>query len=113
MHVILGGTGNVGSALARALLSRNEPVTVVTRHAAHAEHLRRRGAEVAEVDIMDTAALRAVFRRGRRAFLLNPPADISTDTDEVERRTVVAILAALEGSGLEKVVAESTYGAQG
>ena len=57
-------------------------------------------------------SLRAAFRRGSRAFLLNPPADTTTDTDAVERRTVAGILAALEGSGLEKVVAESTGGAQ-
>lgn len=112
MHIVLGGTGHVGSAVAGALLSRGEPVTVATRDASHAADLQRRGAEVAEVDILDTTALRAVLRRGKRAFLLNPPADISTDTDEEERRTVAAILAALEGSGLEKVVAESTYGAQ-
>ncbi|HJR73071.1 MAG TPA: NmrA family NAD(P)-binding protein [Luteimonas sp.] len=112
MHIVLGATGHVGSAVVRALLSRNEPVTAVTRNAAHAQDLRMRGAEVAEVDILDAEALRAVFRRGRRAFLLNPPADIATDTDAVERRSVSAILAALEGSGLEKVVAESTYGAQ-
>ncbi|WP_202880480.1 hypothetical protein [Sinorhizobium medicae] len=54
----------------------------------------------------------AAFRRGRRAFLLNPPADTTKDTDTVERRTAANILVALEGSGLEKVVAASTGGAQ-
>jgi hypothetical protein len=44
--------------------------------------------------------------------LLNPPADTTKDTDVIERRTVANILMALEGSGLEKVVAESTGGAQ-
>ncbi|TGR60102.1 NmrA family transcriptional regulator, partial [bacterium M00.F.Ca.ET.194.01.1.1] len=48
----------------------------------------------------------------RRAFLLNPPADPATDTDAEEQKTVAAIVTALAGSGLEKVVAESTYGAQ-
>jgi uncharacterized protein YbjT (DUF2867 family) len=62
--------------------------------------------------VFDVDALRAILRTGRRAFLLNPPADPSTDTDEQERRSVAAILQALEGSGLERVVAESTMGAQ-
>lgn len=44
--------------------------------------------------------------------MLNPPADTTGDTDVVERHTVANILAALEESGLEKVVAESTGGAQ-
>ncbi|RUW45486.1 NmrA family NAD(P)-binding protein [Mesorhizobium sp. M8A.F.Ca.ET.021.01.1.1] len=112
MNIILGGTGRVGSATAATLLRLGEPVTVVTRDEAKAAALTAHGAEVAVADVLDVEALRGVFRRGTRAFLLNPPADPSTDTDAQERRTVAAIAAALDGSGLEKVVAESTYGAR-
>ncbi|WP_408952194.1 NmrA family NAD(P)-binding protein [Lysobacter sp. Hz 25] len=112
MHVIMGGTGHVGSATADCLLARGEPVTIVTRSAARADEWRAKGAGIAEADVEDVDSLRAALRLGRRAFLLNPPADTSTDTDAVERRTVANILAALDGSGLEKVVAESTGGAQ-
>jgi uncharacterized protein YbjT (DUF2867 family) len=112
MFIILGGTGHVGSAAARALLDQGRPVTIVTHSADKTEAWRRRGAEAAVVDVRDVDRLRAVFRRGRRAFLLNPPADVATDTDAGERETVRCILAALDGSGLEKVVAESTYGAR-
>lgn len=112
MHIILGGTGHVGSAAAAALLRQGEAVTVVTRDAGKASHLAEQGAGAAEADVRDVEALRKVLRRGRRAFLLNPPADPSTDTDAAERETVAAIAAALEGSGLEKVVAQSAYGAQ-
>lgn len=108
----MGGTGHVGSATAEVLLERGEQVVIVTRCAAGASKWRERGAEIAEANVEDVSSLRAVFQRGRRAFLLNPPADPTTDTDLVERRTVANILAALEGSGLEKVVAESTGGAQ-
>jgi uncharacterized protein YbjT (DUF2867 family) len=112
VYVIMGGTGHVGSATADSLLARGEAVTIVTRSAEHADEWRRKGADIAEADVEDVASLRAALRLGRRAFLLNPPADTSTDTDAVERRTVAKILAALEDSGLEKVVAESTGGAQ-
>ena len=112
MYVIMGGTGHVGSAAASVLLERGEPVTIVTRSAEKADGWRARGAEIAQADVEDVASLRAAFRRGARAFLLNPPADPKTDVDVVERRTVANILAALDGSGLEKVVAESTGGAQ-
>ena len=64
------------------------------------------------LDVTDVEALQGVFRRGRRAFLLNPPAPHNTDTDVEEHRTLSAIVRALEGSGREKVVLESTYGAQ-
>lgn len=112
MHVIMGGTGYVGSATAEALLARGERVTVVTRDADHASDMHRKGAEIAEADANDVASLRAALRRGRRALLLNPPADVATDTDAVERSTVRCILDALDGSDLEKVVAISTGGAQ-
>lgn len=111
MHIILGGTGQVGSAVARTLLDRGERATVVTRDRTNAADLERRGAEIAETDIRDVDRLRGVFRTGRRAFLLSPPADPSGDTDAEEKANVDAIMAALEGSGLEKVVLQSTYGA--
>jgi uncharacterized protein YbjT (DUF2867 family) len=112
MHIILGGTGRVGSALADALIARGEPVTVVTHSPARASEIRKRGAEPAVADVHDVDATRAIFKRGKRAFLLNPPAPPDTNTDVEERATVAAIVAALSASGLEKVVAESTYGAQ-
>ncbi|MDH5825041.1 NAD(P)H-binding protein [Luteimonas sp. RD2P54] len=111
MHIILGGTGHVGSAVCAALLARGEPVTVLTRDAAHAEPQRARGAKIEDVDVLDAAALREVLRSGRRAYLLNPPASPSEDTD-AELRSVRAIVAALEDSGLEKLVAQSSYGVQ-
>jgi uncharacterized protein YbjT (DUF2867 family) len=112
MFIVLGGTGRVGSAVTDALLDQGREVTIVGRDPAKAEPSTRRGARHAQVDIHDDKALREVFRTGRRAFLLNPPADIAVDTDVEERRTIASILSALEGSGLEKVVAASTYGAQ-
>jgi uncharacterized protein YbjT (DUF2867 family) len=112
MYIVVGATGHVGSAVAKILLDEGEAVTVVTRSPQKADAWRRRGAEVAIADVHDVSSMREVFRRGRRAFLLNPPADISSDTDREERRTVHCLLEALDGSGLEKVVAESTLGAQ-
>ena len=112
MHIILGGTGHVGKATTFSLLAQDEPVTVVTREASRADDLERAGARVAVADVRDVEALRGVFRTGQRAFLLNPPADPTGDTDAEERASVGAIVAALDGSKLEKVVAQSTYGAR-
>jgi len=114
MHVILGGTGHIGASLAAALLARGEDVTVVTRKARNAAALTARGARAAEVDIHDTAALRKVFSAtpGARVFVLNPPANPSSDPEIEERRSVKAILAALADAPVAKVVAQSTYGAQ-
>ena len=112
MYVIMGGTGHVGAATATVLLERGERVTLVTRDAARAAPRAARGAAIAEADVDDVPALRAALRCGRRALLLNPPADPATDTDAVETRTVGHVLEAVDGSGLEKVVAVSTGGAR-
>lgn len=89
-----------------------ERVTVITRSEEKRGQWERQGAEAAVLDVRDPQALRRVFSRGKRAFLLNPPAPPFTDIDVEERRTAQSIVASLEGSGLERVVAQSTYGAQ-
>lgn len=112
MYIVLGSTGHVGSEVASALLADGRQVTAVTRSEEKAAAWRARGAEAAVVDVTDVDALRRVFQSGKRAFLLNPPAAPSDDTDREEHRTSNAIVAVLEDSRLEKVVLESTYGAQ-
>ena len=47
MIIVLGATGHIGSATAETLLKQGEAVTVVTRAADRAEHLRKLGAEIA------------------------------------------------------------------
>ncbi|MDD7970857.1 NAD(P)H-binding protein [Roseinatronobacter alkalisoli] len=111
MYIILGGTGQVGSATARALLDEGEAVTIVTRDESHGKDLYDAGAKIVVADVRNVEALKGVFRLGKRAFLLNPPAPPSSATDKEERANVAAIMSALDGSGLEKVVAASTYGA--
>lgn len=112
MYIILGATGHVGSALAKTLLDKAEPVTIVSHDELKAVDWINAGAHAAVVDIHDVKALHEVFNRGRKLFLLNPPAAITTDTVKEERKTLDCILRALEGTGITKVVGESTYGAQ-
>jgi len=112
MHIILGGTGHIGSALAEALIAKGEKVTIVSHDQNKREEWEQKGAEFAVVDIFDEQPLRQVFNRGERLFLLNPPAAPSTDTVAREKKSLAAILKALNGSKIKKVVAESTYGAQ-
>jgi uncharacterized protein YbjT (DUF2867 family) len=108
----MGATGHIGSALTRKLLQHKEPVTVIVRSEEKGRQWRELGAEVAVADVYDIKSLRKAFNKGKRLFLLNPPAPPHTDTVTEEKKTVQAILTALDGSGVEKVVAESTYGAQ-
>lgn len=112
MYVVMGATGNIGGAVANALLTRGEDVTVLTRQSERASIWRDKGARIVQADAEDVTSLKKAFRSGRRAFLLNPPAAPTEDTDSTERRTIANILAAIDGSGLEKIVAASTYGAR-
>lgn len=112
MHIVLGGTGHVGAALVEALLSHGETVALVARDRSKARALEARGARVVIADIRDVDALRRAYRQGERLYMLNPPAAPSTDTQARERETVASMLRALEGSGIKKVVAHSTFGAR-
>lgn len=112
MYIILGATGHVGSSVALTLLSQGQPVTIVTHDPNKAAEWRQKGAAVAIADVLDSEQLRSVFRQGQRLFVLNPPAPASSDTAREERKSVASILAALTGSGIKKIVAQSTYGAQ-
>lgn len=112
MYIILGATGHVGSAVAMELLKQGEQVTVITHDASKKEQWQEKGALVAIADVYDADQLRKVFRQGERLFILNPPAPITTDTSKEERKSVACILKALTDTGIEKIVAQSTYGAQ-
>jgi uncharacterized protein YbjT (DUF2867 family) len=58
MIVIAGGTGVLGSAIARQLLDRGQPVRVLTRTREKAASLAARGADVAVADLRDHESLR-------------------------------------------------------
>lgn len=112
MYIILGATGHVGSAVAQTLLGEGEPVTIITHDDSKKQEWEQKGAVVAVADVYDKDQLKKVFQQGKRLFVLNPPAPITGDAAELERKSVASILAALSGSGIEKIVAQSTYGAQ-
>ncbi|TSJ34899.1 sugar nucleotide-binding protein [Mucilaginibacter corticis] len=96
-YIILGGTGHIGTALAKALEDRGERVLAAGHD---------------EVDVFDTRSLSGFFGQGERAFILNPPAPPDADTLEQETKSIQSIIAAVKNSSLEKIVAASTYGAQ-
>ncbi len=112
MHIILGATGHIGSTLTRLLLEQKAPVTLVVRNAEKAVKWQQQGAQVAIADVLDTQRLHDIFETGERLYLLNPNAPPDTDTATEEQRRATSILQALQGSGIQKVVAQSTYCAQ-
>jgi uncharacterized protein YbjT (DUF2867 family) len=112
MFVILGASGNIGSQVVTSLRAADQPVLAVLHSATKAEAMKATGIEAVVADVGDSHALRAVFRRGKRAFLVNPPGDTGADSNALELATSRSITDALAGSGLQKIVLASTYGAR-
>jgi len=112
MYIILGGTGHVGSAVTSELLAKGKKVIVITHDENKVGLIEAMGARAEIADITDSNRLNEIFKMGSHLFLLNPPAPPSTNTTRVERDSMQSIIAAIEDSGLEKIVAESTYGVQ-
>jgi uncharacterized protein YbjT (DUF2867 family) len=76
--LVLGGTGTVGSAVVKELLTRNDvEVQVLTRNAERAAGLPE-GVEVVTGDLLDPHAVRPIFEGADRVFLLNPVSQSET-----------------------------------
>jgi uncharacterized protein YbjT (DUF2867 family) len=78
-HLILGGTGTVGSAVVRGLLAQGEEVRVLTRSPERAATLPE-GAQAVIGDLADPATYEQAFAGTDRLFLLN--AVVNTELQE-------------------------------
>ena len=77
--LVVGGTGTVGSEVARQLTSRGEQTFVLTRSSEHASKLPK-GVTGVVGDLLDPSSL-GVFAGMDAVFLLNP-----VSTTEIVRR---------------------------
>src|ERR1035438_1274056 len=73
MFAIAGITGKVGAAVARSLLSADQPVRAVVRDRSKGAAWAQLGCDVAVADISDTEALAAAFEGAAGVFALVPP----------------------------------------
>jgi uncharacterized protein YbjT (DUF2867 family) len=73
MFVVVGATGNTGSAVADTLLSRKQPVRIVVRSADKGAAWKAKGAEVAVASLDDVSALAKAFEGTKGVYLLVPP----------------------------------------
>lgn len=112
MFAITGITGQVGGAVARALIDNGQQVRAVVRDAEKGAAWARKGCEVAVADLDDAAALKKAFAGVQGVFFLLPPVfDPSPDFGEA-RRVIAAVREALDAARPSKVVSLSTIGAQ-
>ncbi|SHM61828.1 NmrA family NAD(P)-binding protein [Rhizobacter sp. OV335] len=112
MYAVTGITGQVGGAVARALMRNGKRVRAVVRDAKKGSDWASEGCDVAVADLGDANALKEAFAGVEGVFFLLPPVfDPSPDFAET-RRVVAAVREALDAAQPGKVVSMSTIGAQ-
>jgi uncharacterized protein YbjT (DUF2867 family) len=112
MFAVAGVTGHTGSAAAQHLLARAQPVRVIVRRREQGDSWAARGADVAVASIDDAAALARALTGIEAAYLLLPPKYTEPDVLAAQARTADAVGAAVQTSGVGRVVFLSSQGAQ-
>ena len=112
MFVVAGVTGNTGSVVADALLAAGAPVRVLLRDAQRAAEWIARGAEVAQADLTDVAALASALRGADAAYLLVPPNVQVEDPIADARRVADALAEAADRAQLPHAAILSAFGSQ-
>jgi uncharacterized protein YbjT (DUF2867 family) len=112
MFVVAGATGHTGKGAAEKLLQQKKPVRVMVRGAEKAAEWKKRGAEVAIVELDDASALTTALRGATGAYLLLPPQMASTNARGDNARRTAAYVQAIEASGVKHVVFLSSIGSQ-
>jgi NAD(P)H dehydrogenase (quinone) len=112
MYAITGITGQVGSAVAAALLAQGQQVRAVVRDPAKAEAWKARGCEIAVADINNVAALTEAFRDVDGVFVLVPPIFDPSPGFPEGKAMLASLHGALESARPPRIVCLSTIGAQ-
>ena len=91
MHAIIGITGNVGGATARALLAAGKKVRGIVRDKSKAAAWEAAGVELAVVDVLDPSALGEALRGAEGVFVMVPP-NFTPTANYPETRAIIASL---------------------
>ena len=110
MFVVVGSTGNTGSAVVETLLSRKQPVRIVVRSADKGAAWKAKGAEIAVASLDDVPALTKAFRGAKGLYLLVPPNYGASAWLTEQRARMDRAAEAVKSSGIEHVVFLSSIG---
>lgn len=73
MFVVVGATGNTGSAIVDTLLQKNQRVRIVVRSADKGAAWKAKGAEIAVASLDDVSALAQAFAGATGVYIMVPP----------------------------------------
>ncbi|PKD20844.1 hypothetical protein APR41_12435 [Salegentibacter salinarum] len=111
MNIILGATGQVGSAITDFLLENKLPVKAVIRDQEKAEILKEKGAEVAIADYFDLKALKNAVKEGEVIFVITPETIKTDDILGDTKRILENYRKAIKGSEIKSIIGLSSGGA--
>jgi uncharacterized protein YbjT (DUF2867 family) len=110
VFTILGATGNVGGATARALIAADQPTRVVARDPSRIGS-DLTGAEVVSADLIDRPALTSALKGSRGSFVLLPFDPLASGIAAQQARMIDTIRAAVTDAGVPHVAVVSSLGA--
>ena len=111
MFAVTGITGKVGAAVARSLLSADQPVRAVVRDRSRSAPWAQLGCDIAVADLSDTEALTAAFAGTAGVFAMVPPTFDPAPGFPEAMGFINPLSAALARAKPARVVALSTVGA--
>ncbi|WP_422082153.1 NmrA family NAD(P)-binding protein [Ulvibacterium sp.] len=112
MNIILGATGQVGSAIVEHLIEKGLPVKAVIRNEEKADWLKGKGAEVIIADYFDLGALKSALKDGKLLFVLTPEDVTSNDVLGETKELLDNYHKAVKESGIRSLIGLSSIGAQ-
>jgi uncharacterized protein YbjT (DUF2867 family) len=110
MYVVVGATGNTGSAVVETLLSRKQPVRIVVRSADKGAAWKAKGAEIVVASLDDVSSLATVFEGAKGVYLLVPPNYGAAAWLADQRARMDRAAEAVKKSGISHVVFLSSIG---
>jgi NAD(P)H dehydrogenase (quinone) len=111
MYAVTGITGKVGAAVARSLLSADQPVRAVVRDRGKGAEWANLGCDIAVADLVDAGALTKAFEGTEGVFAMLPPVFDPAPGFPEAREFIASMSTALAAAKPKKVVALSTIGA--
>jgi uncharacterized protein YbjT (DUF2867 family) len=112
MITVMGATGNVGRKIVHRLLEAGEPVRAIGRNPQALAELAAAGAETTSGEAADAVFLTEAFRGADAVHTMLPYSPSAPDFRAEQAQLGEAIVTAIRDSGVRKVVAQSSLGAE-
>jgi uncharacterized protein YbjT (DUF2867 family) len=111
MILITGATGNVGSIVARNLISKEKKVRVVSRHGIKMKDFYNAGAEVLIGDLSHPKFVDKAFEGISATFCIMPPNNLSDNIRKYRQGIAHNYINAVKKHGVRNVILMSSLGA--